>query len=686
MFCASCGAAVPVGARFCGACGVRVALVDHPGERSASDVRRRARWPMVVGIAVTALIAVIAGLAVLGDRSGTTPSDRAKTMDTAQQVEVTALTGSPVDASVSVASVDGLRGDRSVEVVGAIYDVSVSDGVSGPFRLTLPAVTDDPSSELISTWDTQLGMWLPVETIVDGDDLVAEVEHLSLWGSVASWVQYRVGLLTGNRAREPECGRPPEWASEIVTVEDLNAELLACIEADNQGRLVVKVVNNRDYPVFVDFNTRWVGTPSTTVPTEIWTAFLQYTESQFGNTSLYLTGGTEAQVTFEQPTQAGTILTGYARRDIGSVLAYSVFELIGIVGADVPVGGGKTLGIEAIQCYVDVVDSSAGLVQGAVAGSSDELVEAIGGLVSCIDGAVEQGLDQALPATAVSSKLAAAKRYLLAFQAAKYANTVADLLINDRAGSEADLVDLAVFWKPNSGSGFVGWDGTSSELAFEFVRRSLAGEPVIDLVLTMQYTGPEGGVAPADFSWVVSAASEVGGVYEPPYTLSADPAYGDSEGPGCQFEGDLHIGCSVLIEDVRGKRGKAVVSITNPGGSLGVDGFFHELSGVTVGAALPEILRNEVIAAIKRRDAVALEALWPDDGTWSSTGPFVLESFERPESGPLLCLSSLDGADSQLTCPVYAARGLNMFLDLEMVFDDEMQLWKVSRATVVSRD
>ncbi len=422
---------------------------------STSRAKDRRRWRMLATALAFGLLVVSCAsgepatqsVVVETATTGTTGAVASETTSAAVSsdihgVQVVTAGGDTIDVTVDIVDAAAVGVGRFADAIGPVYDIGAPADAEGPFTLRLPTATDLPDRELIAWWSDEMSMWIPVDTIVDGKTLVANVEHLSIWGSI----QYRVGRLTGTRSAKPECDAPPEWANPINTVQDDNAELFACGETNAADQLVLQIVNNRDYGVWVDINTPWAESPDVDVPWEIWTAFLQAAEPTGGDRQLYMTGGSSATVTFNRPQQTINV-EAYARRDVGAVLAYLLFELLEAAGGDLPVGGGKTLGVESIQCYLDTVDATWTTADGVAELGADQIIAGIGGFTGCLDGLVTRALSDPTVVGTQAAKLAAALAVLVGLKTAKYANVAADLLINDRVGTEADLVDISVLMK-----------------------------------------------------------------------------------------------------------------------------------------------------------------------------------------------------------------------------------------------
>lgn len=349
-----------------------------------------------------------------------------------------------------------------------------------PVQLRFPISGSVPvDKQLIAYFDEAAQRWWPVTTTVEGEFLVAETDHFSLWGTIvdvlddafdvgidslgegASWLEYLAGLGLGNRASKPTCdGAVPAWLADFSTVDNNNAELFACIEGNESDQLVVKVVNNRGYPVTVEFNTPFASDPATALPRDLASAVLNISEQGVENDRrVFLLAGTEAVVVFDKPEGIAGVIDAHARRELGTVLGFIVFELLAVAGADLPIGNGKTLGLEAIECAIATYSGIEKTAEGLIDLAPDRLVSAINEFRDCISQVVTTELSRftdfsQIPPRVVDDPTARslqnASRLLLALNAADYAMDAADLLINDRPGSPADLVDLTLRWSTSA--------------------------------------------------------------------------------------------------------------------------------------------------------------------------------------------------------------------------------------------
>ncbi len=193
------------------------------------------------------------------------------------------------------------------------------------------------------------------------------------------------------------------------------------------------------------------------------------------------------------------------------------------------------------------------------------------------------------------------------------------------------LVDnaLAQLAAASSRGGPLSGELEPADLALTFVTRALSGESVEDLVARQAYTGPEGELGPFDPTPVLASAIALAGAFSEPASVTNDNSIDSSEGIGCTFEGDVHIGCVVNVEDVDGTRGSVHVSIT----SAGVDGLY---------IIDPESVGRAFFAAWSNGDQAAMESLSGSDLS-NTLGTSTL----RIESGPVTCWLLGDGVTIQ---------------------------------------
>lgn len=353
-------------------------------------------------------------------------------------------------------------------LVAPLVEISAGDDrqPAKPVTLRFPPAPKD-ESPAIAYFDAESGWWFPVETKTDPvtAEQLAVVDHFSLWGRIrksvtdvrsraigwleqgASWVEYQGFRAFGNRGTRPRCeGSLPSWvAGDLIVNPDDNAELYACGQAQGDD-VVLKLVNNRGYPVTVEFSLPFASS-SVSLPGSLGDV-VQKINNPGTSTRLFLNGAGSGTVRFSRPTRpANGMLNGHVRRDGGTMLANVAFDLLSVAdGADLPVGGGKTLGLSTIECVASQVDTVAGTAEAIRTTDSGRAAEAVGGLRGCMKGVVDTELARAVPKSDAARKLGAASKFLNALAIWDVTQQAADALINDST-PEAQLVDVSFQWK-----------------------------------------------------------------------------------------------------------------------------------------------------------------------------------------------------------------------------------------------
>ena len=146
---------------------------------------------------------------------------------------------------------------------------------------------------------------------------------------------------------------------QLILNPDANSELFACGESDG-SKFRLKVVNNRGYPVTVEFSH-----PFGSVPTDLLAILRDIVQRASNppdatNTRVFLVAQGMADVTFTQPEGVAGVVDGYARRDAGTMPTDLTFHLLSAAGADLPVGSGKTLGLSSLECLASEATSVTG--------------------------------------------------------------------------------------------------------------------------------------------------------------------------------------------------------------------------------------------------------------------------------------------------------------------------------------
>ncbi len=259
--------------------------------------------------------------------SGDSPPDAAPAEGGAeepQRVEVAGVTvsydGSTSEGTLEVSEASD-PADLADLVVGPVIDARLSTGsqATSAVELRFP----DSGGDWIARWDPGLGMWLPINTEVDSGELVAVVDRFSLWTTIsdrvgrnASWFDHQSSRWLAGPAPQPACsGSPPEWVTGFSAPNDADAALFACGESA-ADQLVVRVANNRPYPVTVQFNQPLAAPPETDLPDTAGQMVQQITDATSPSRSVFLLGASEAVVRFARPLEQAGQVTVHAHRDL----------------------------------------------------------------------------------------------------------------------------------------------------------------------------------------------------------------------------------------------------------------------------------------------------------------------------------------------------------------------------------
>ncbi|MFG3037461.1 NPCBM/NEW2 domain-containing protein [Streptomyces sp. NPDC048330] len=387
----------------------------------------------------------------------------------------------PVGMRVAVSEEQG----APVEQLGTlarsapVWDVHADVPPSGEVTLTMPydpAAVPEGARARIVTYDPETKRWYPVATEADAETrvLTGTIEGFSLktWivdraddvAGAASWAEYQAGRLLGTRAARPDCaGRPkvPEWVKDVTTVADDNAQIFACGHGEGD-RLVLEIVNNRGYPVSVVFDR-----PYAAVRSSVWTDGVSGVFQQVGavraSNRVPLISGGSATVVFDRPARQAGVIQGWARRDTAALALWLTSEVFLAAGGDVPMGGGKSLGLASVDCLgrtsTSVWAAADRTADADAAGTAAELA----GLRDCLAQSLETGVrawgvdpSRAVHQSADSLRLpreqlgaVKALRFLYFLGVAEWSLQAGDLLVNDGT-REAGLVDLSVRWRHNA--------------------------------------------------------------------------------------------------------------------------------------------------------------------------------------------------------------------------------------------
>lgn len=371
--CRQCAAELQVGAAYCDSCGAQAALLSSPGRSCPS-----CRAPVAVGAAfcdgcgtaVTpaagseksnrpALVAVLAGAVLVAVIAISLVSARTGREGGDQSTGARVIVG-PGQGAVAVEMVETPTEVKDF-LASPVYRLSADqDVLASPVEVRL----DAPQSRWIVYQDDSLGLWIPVETTRDGGELVARVDHLSLWSTVtenADWLSTGLFKLIGNRADPPQCsGESPSWVTQFDAVPGNHPRLLAC-SGGSGDQATIGLKNNRGYPLWVTFNNGDLPVEVAKADYDFPTSFDGLVRLGFGSVigegRIYLDSLKQLTASFNQPesvSRTGVIET-HGTIDAGLVAFHVVMEVLGHQGlVDIPLPSGKLLGAVALECYVKV--------------------------------------------------------------------------------------------------------------------------------------------------------------------------------------------------------------------------------------------------------------------------------------------------------------------------------------------
>jgi lysophospholipase L1-like esterase len=145
---------------------------------------------------------------------------------------------------------------RVAETPGPVR-IQASGELDGEIRLSWPVEADDGETVWVVRRSRQ-GVWRPRPATVEDGHVSVRTDVLSSWDvvrDVGSGISFTVSDVLGNRADPPSCGGSwPQWVTDVTTVRALNAPLLACGEAadDGSGDLLLTVAANRGYSMVME--------------------------------------------------------------------------------------------------------------------------------------------------------------------------------------------------------------------------------------------------------------------------------------------------------------------------------------------------------------------------------------------------------------------------------------------------
>ena len=175
-----------------------------------------------------------------------------------------------------------------------------------------------------------------------------------------------------------------------------------------------------------------------------------------GHTRVPLAPTGSAIVSYNPVDKRDGYLQGHVRRDALALLMFLTLELARQTGADIPLPGGKKLGLWTLQCYLQQFTAPGQLISGDVAAVGNKLV-------ACLEDTLlhevrlwgfdpKENLGQRLWSKEAerlptgAKNMVKALRIIRALNIAQWTQTAADLFIIDN-NVEADLVDVGVRWQ-----------------------------------------------------------------------------------------------------------------------------------------------------------------------------------------------------------------------------------------------
>lgn len=472
--------------------------------------RRRTVVATVVGIALVAGLVVVVVIKPWSDRSVSEQVDRtpqptashSPTASSPTPEQETSVSGVVTDDGLELRHPDGavllvgpgdLPAGHMVELAPAARDEvpeelgdlqpdgtywSVESTVEPvrPVELIIPydpAALTDGARPLVASYDELSGRWIPVETHVDEAagqltgllpsfswktwimDRVAEVP------GAASWLEYTLWKGLGNRADRPDCSANPrpDWVVQVVTNQDPNAQLFACVVSEGEG-FGLNVVNNRGYPVALEFDRPFTDARSSMLDAGL-AGLAAHLAATSGQNRIPLSPTGSAMVLYDPVDTASGHLQGHVRRDASALLMFLAMEFAREAGVDLPVADGRSLGLWTLECYGRTVPAGERLADLDVVAAGNQMV-------GCLEDTLAHevrswGFDpsgdglwspaaRTLPTDA--RRMVSALRILRGVSVADWMQTAADILIVDNI-PEANLVDVGVRWTdaPRWGAG-----------------------------------------------------------------------------------------------------------------------------------------------------------------------------------------------------------------------------------------
>src|SRR5664280_2473231 len=309
------------------------------GGRPASSGSRLWAAAVIVAMSLLALVAC-------GDEE---PASQARVVSPGTGDSVTGVTITQVPTPTSTS--DPL-------LASPVYRIEAAGQPQSPLELRIKA----QDSRWIVYWDEAVRLWIPVESQRDGAELVAQVDHLSLWSTMVDgidWLSTGAFRFLGDRALPPECtGTAPSWVTSFDTEPGNHPRLLSC-RGGQQDDAILRISNNRGYPLWVTFSNGSTSLSPRSVEVGWPSGFDELVRLGFGTVlgsgRTYLAPGQTLTATFAQPQsppRTGRVEV-HGTLDAPLLAFHMIIEVLSAKDlVDIPVGDGKMLGAKALECYV----------------------------------------------------------------------------------------------------------------------------------------------------------------------------------------------------------------------------------------------------------------------------------------------------------------------------------------------
>ena len=331
--------------------------------------------------------------------------------------------------------------------VDAPIEIDTDSGlINGVIELRFKPTGRPDATATVATWDEAAREWVPIETVADGDWLVARVAHLSLWttitgclrlGDSANVCELFLNRLLGVRAEPPTCDpstKVPSWVEGSNTDNTAaSQQVYTCLSGDGDD-LVVHVVNNRGYAVSLGLSTSaeasYVdsGWPS---GVDQLVAILAKLIPGAGKHEVLLPPTGSVTVRFARPARTGQI-QGYAHDTPLSLLAYVLSEAVGVLNPSYTFKNGWKITTGATDCILALSSVQLKLL-GGTARTASNAADAIEAVLRCLGRTLAEQLPSLVAAGASSNDIAllsAVKNRLWWYQAVRYVHQVADRILD----------------------------------------------------------------------------------------------------------------------------------------------------------------------------------------------------------------------------------------------------------------